>query len=41
MRKTPMNAMELPLNERAELAIQAAIRKVIAEHAREGLSMYV
>ncbi len=41
MRKTPMNAMELPLNERAELVMQAAIRKVIEEHAREGLSMYV
>ena len=33
--------MELPLNERAEFAMQAAIRKVIEEHAREGLPMYV
>jgi len=41
MSKPPVNVMELPLNERAELAMQAAIRKAIEEHAREGLPMYV
>ncbi len=41
MTKPPANVLELPLEERAEMALKAAVEKVIDEHAREGLPMYV
>jgi hypothetical protein len=41
MIKPPPNVVELPLLERAALAMKAAIEKVIEEHAREGLPMYI
>ena len=31
----------LALNERAALAIQAAFKKAVEEHVREGLPMYI
>lgn len=41
MRKPPANVLELPLIERAEMALNAAVEKVREEHAREGLPIYV
>ncbi len=41
MTKPPANVLELPLEERAELALKAAVEKVIIEHARQGLPIYV
>jgi hypothetical protein len=41
MIKPPPNVFELPLLERAALAMKAAIEKVIEEHAREGLPLYI
>jgi hypothetical protein len=37
----PPNVLELPLEERALMALKAAVENVIEEHAREGLPMYV
>jgi hypothetical protein len=33
--------LKLPLEVRAEMALKAAVEKVIEEHAREGLPIYV
>ena len=41
MIKLPPSILELPLLERAALAMKAAVEKVIEEHAREGLPMYI
>ncbi len=41
MTKPPANVLELPLEERAELALKAVVEKVIVEHARQGLPIYV
>jgi hypothetical protein len=41
MRKPPPNVLELPLIERAEIALKAAVEKVMQERAREGLPVYV
>jgi hypothetical protein len=41
MKKPPANVLELPLIERAEMALKAAVQKVMEEHAREGLPVYV
>jgi hypothetical protein len=41
MIKPPPNVLELPLEERALMALQAAVEKVIEEHAREGLPLYI
>ena len=40
MTKPPTNVLELPLQERALLALKAAVEEVIEEHAREGLPLY-
>jgi hypothetical protein len=37
----PPNILDLPLEERALMAINAAVEKVIEEHAREGLPLYI
>ena len=37
----PLNVLELPLEERALMALKAAVEKVIEEHAREGLPLYI
>ncbi len=41
MRKPRSNILELPLERRAEMALKAAVRKAIAEHARQGRPIYV
>lgn len=41
MTKPPPNVLDLPLLDRAEMAMKAAIEKVIEEHIREGLPLYV
>ncbi|MGC2752510.1 MAG: hypothetical protein WCA40_09105 [Candidatus Acidiferrum sp.] len=35
------NVLELPLLERAEMAMKAAMERVIEEHIREGLPLYI
>jgi hypothetical protein len=41
MTKVPANVPDLPLEQRAEMALKAAVRKVIIEHARLGLPIYI
>ena len=41
MKKPPANVLELPLPERALMALEAAVEKVWEEHAGEGLPIYV
>lgn len=41
MIKPPTNVLKLPLLDRAEMALKAAVEKVIEEHVREGLPLYV
>jgi hypothetical protein len=41
MTKPPVNVLELPLEQRAEMALKAAVEKVIIEHARQGLPIYI
>lgn len=40
--KTPrVNVLELPLLERAEMALKAAVEEAMEDHAREGVSVFV
>lgn len=41
MTKPPSNVLELPIEVRAEMALRAAAEKVIIEHARLGLPIYI
>ena len=41
MTKPPANVLELPLEQRAEMALKAAVERVIVEHARQGLPIYI
>jgi hypothetical protein len=41
MTTPPPNVLDLPLEERAEMALKAAVEKVIVEHARRGLPIYI
>ena len=41
MSRPSCKLLELPLEQRAFMALKAAVRKVIEEHARAGLSVYV
>lgn len=41
MTKPLANVLELPLHVRAEMALKAAVEKVIVEHARLGLPIYI
>jgi hypothetical protein len=41
MTKPPANVLELPLEQRAEMAFKAAVEEVIIEHARRGLPIYI
>ena len=41
MTKPPPNVLELPLEQRAEMAFKAAVEEVIVEHARQGLPIYI
>ena len=40
MKNPPANVLELPLQERAPMALEAAVEKVWEEHARDGLPIY-
>ena len=37
----PVKILDLPLLERAEMAMRAAMERVIEEHIREGLPLYI
>ena len=39
--KPPANILELPLAERAEMALKAAVEKVIEAHIRDGRPLYI
>jgi len=41
MTKPPPNVLDLPLAERAVMAFQAAVEKLIVEHARTGRPFYI
>jgi hypothetical protein len=41
MTKPPPNVLELPLHVRGEMALKAAVEKVIVEHARQGMPIYI
>ena len=41
MIKPPQSVLELPLAERGLMALRAAVAKVIEEHVREGLPLYI
>jgi hypothetical protein len=41
MRKPPPNVLDLPLHERALMALEAAVEGVMEEHARTGYPVYV
>jgi hypothetical protein len=41
MIKEPPNVLELPMPERGLMALKVAVKKAIAEHARQELPIYV
>lgn len=41
MIKPPLDVLELPLLERAAIAMEEAVEGVIEEHIREGLPLYI
>jgi hypothetical protein len=41
MKKPPPNVLDLPLHERALMALEAAVEGVMEEHARAGRPVYV
>ena len=41
MSKVRPNVLELPIAERGLTALKAAVKKVIVEHARQGLPIYI
>jgi len=41
MRQPPKNVMELPLDVRALMALQAAVENAMEEHMREGRPFYI
>jgi hypothetical protein len=41
MIKPPPNVLDLPLEERAEMALKAAVEKLIIENARLGRPIYI
>lgn len=41
MTNLPSNVLDLPLLDRAQMAMKAAVEKVIEEHVREGLPLYL
>ena len=41
MTKPPANVLSLPLEQRAEMALKAAVERLIVEHARQGLPIYI
>lgn len=41
MTKPPANVLELPMEQRAEMALKAAVEELIIEHARTGAPFYI
>jgi hypothetical protein len=41
MRKTSQNVLDLPLEDRAEMALKDAVRKLKIDHAWRGLPLYI
>jgi hypothetical protein len=41
VKKPPANVLKLPLEVRAEMALKAAVERLIEEHAREGRSIFI
>jgi hypothetical protein len=41
MTKPPPNVLELPMEERAFMALKAAVAELIVEHARTGAPLYI
>jgi hypothetical protein len=41
MSKLPSNVLQLPIAERGLMALKTAVEKVIVEHARQGLPIYI
>jgi len=41
MGKVPPSVLELPVAERGLIALKAAVEKVIVEHARQGVPIYI
>ena len=41
MTKPPPNVLELPMEERALMALRSAVGKLIVEHARTGAPFYI
>jgi hypothetical protein len=41
MTKSPENVFDLPLEQRAEMALKAAVEKLRMKHAREGSPIYI
>ena len=41
MKKRSQDVMELPIEQRAEMAFKAAVAKALIEHARLGLPVYI
>jgi hypothetical protein len=41
MTKPPTYVLRLPLEQRAEMALKAAVEKLIVERARKGLPLYI
>jgi hypothetical protein len=41
MTKLPADVVELPISERGLIALKAAVKKAIEEHASGGLPIYV
>jgi len=41
MIKEPPTVVEMPISERGLMALKVAVKKVIEEHARQGLPIYV
>jgi len=39
--KPPANILELPLAQRAEMALKAAVERVVEEHVRDGRPLYI
>jgi hypothetical protein len=39
--KPPANILGLPLAQRAEMALKAAVEKVVEEHVRDGRPLYI
>jgi hypothetical protein len=40
MTKPPSSIVELPIAERGLMALKVAVKKIIKQHAREGLPIY-